>query len=1448
MANTEGLPDEALSTLLTLSQDDVKTGTGTVPSLPPERRTTSSNPETSRFPRKYLARREQMMELGEGETPAAKVIRSSKPPAIRSSVSLNKISVGGTRQNMDASSHFPVDLSSKDTQNPVDDGEYQDTGNESNIETNRRPVILAESIRERLINHASEDLQQRSTTGRVKISRFKQRNLNKNAASPPTSGFPSLDLAPVGSLTRKGRGGQSRDPQIAHAQMNKLPSKPDATKSDADNSEQAGVQRAADSMLANMSLAEIQDGIDEIKSILSPASIKFLQNRRQNKKEQPPKPNAAQESSIPNTALSTSRTVLSKQAEIEVEEQNARKEKEQTAQILSSVRTPEDMDEAYDKALSLGLATELPASTLPTNSDDRSGENNLDSNDITMLTSLLRSTALRQRLLGIKSLCNILQAKVDSMIESRRLSSFTGDKKIECEETDFPPLLPVALRCLLDDSIGISHTTVGCSLLSLTLRCIDCLLMICVHPHHLICVDHTTNKGIKEDPFFISLASFMSDISHIPSGSDLYPPATIKPLGDEGLTKGCYRADSSAASAESDSKAFYSDPAWTLLSRMRIIPCLSDALKCTLKHGSLDATMPLETIIRNICGILTLLSVRSPGVAGAIAGHKDLLPLLISYCLSPNTNNATPGASVFRVSLALPALKLMCILAQQSKDIAKLEPFTSIIPDLQAFLCLGSPNKEEVELQSWSLIMIRILIRYGIATEHAQSLIQFHLSSTQIALEYRNDIYCQYYAVFSRLCDLSKADPSQIPNGKLEAIQEQESEDNLVLIGVWLASSATRIAKSLVTSMEKCHSTSTKKQMSMKLAASELTFLSSYVIATNPSNSNPVREEMKASFVPSITPESCNEVHNTVMKSDLFKFALDIALEYAFCDNWSVSRTNHDNVLEREAVACLLVDSFIKFHLAIEQNELVRGELTNAILKAMKKARTTNRSFALVGDLIHPSRKNWFIRAEFGILKFLCSSETWADTSLVMLFAFSLLGRLEIGDEALASFIFSQDRLFRVDAVIKGIDCKPLSSGSFLQSAFLVELNTPGERNAQLNHSLSLYSTAAQLSSLCTRVGQISRASNAFLLPLGGIWLWNVLSSTTTDAVVMNEQTQFVQRTIYIVSHALVLTMSLEFASPGVNINNGTKLYHIANVCLYPEVVLQDDFIQFATALLYNQFAGASTGSDVVWDFISACHHHSRLSRTKTKSGDATDASVLKVGVDFGTLSAEEFSALNDFVGDMCDCYIEYGAQYNAFTKIMRFLLRHEFPTKITCSILLKLHPILNVLTIDEEREETYSALFQSASGGLPSIDGSRRDRGDLLDSFSDALRKRDKELSRSDYIYLLAISALSRNLSSSLQRCECGVEAMKHRLLGIHESVFYDIHNVSSKVLSGNGSKESLINCVMDVCLNENEGLMRQPKCAQLEWNWDGNNKQALWDKAMSSLNTINTGTTSSS
>jgi hypothetical protein len=627
----------------------------------------------------------------------------------------------------------------------------------------------------------------------------------------------------------------------------------------------------------------------------------------------------------------------------------------------------------------------------------------------------------------------------------------------------------------------------------------------------------------------------------------------------------------------------------------------------------------------------------------------------------------------------------------------------------------------------------------------------------------------------------------------------------------------------------------------MKLAASELGFLSSYLSVTRSSSNNPVSEEMKSSFVPEITKESCVEVHNAVLATGLLTYALDIALRWAFCSDWKCANAETGvNDVDEEAIACTFVASFMNFDFSIKREGMNRLECINTVLKALGDAVVKNQSTTSEIKCINPSRRAWFVDAEFNVLKFLCRNQT-PDQKLISVFSFSLLGRLGVGDEALAGFIFENEKLFQVNDIINGVKCEHLANATFLQNVFLKELNNPDERKSQMNHSLHLnkMSTSGRLSTLRSGFSSGGQAEKAVLLPLGSTWLLNVLSSTTIDSGAACDDMQSARNTIDIISHALALVLNLEFPSSYTcNMNNGRKLYHLANVCLYPEGVLRENFVHTSVTCLYKHYVMMGSKTTLVRDFISACHHHSRLSKTeKNRAGRLVDL-IDGTQDESSIISSEQLRALDDFVGDMCDSYIEWGAQYDVFSNFMRFFLRTEFPSKIISSVLSKLHPVLNVLTLDEDRDATFSSLVCSVSGGLPSFDNTQRDHSSVLDSMSDVLKKRDRELSRNDYIYLLAVSVLSRNLSSSVQRCECGVEAMKHRLSGIQESILYDIIRVCEVFLGGDGSKDTLIHCVMDICLNEKEGLNLQPESVQLEWkSIAGKEQEVLWNKAMSCL-----------
>lgn len=1483
MANTEGLSDEAVSSLLTMpSPEEEKQLHSARPqkqtATAPARKTKQKAPA---FPRRSLARREQMMELGEGETPAAMVIRSSRAPKIHS-VSSTKKGKGKARvAEKDNSEQPPFDNAGE--ANPAGESNRNDMGAPSDDgdraeKPKHKPVMSSDRIRERPMvddtNSSRKTFSSSTTTSAIpRESRFKQRNRNKNGGAVPTvGGFPSLDIAPVGAFTRKGRYALVQDPpQVPHRGGASGPheSMPEAAVNRSKNAknEANGAGTASHSMLANMSLEEIQDGVEEVQSILSAGSIAFLRKRGRQKQAESKKlamkgapRNHCQLNPPKQSSSLKSDRLMTKNEEIQLEETRAHEEKEKMAELLSSVRTPEDMDRVYEEALQLGIASELPASSLDTGSEENLdyGEGmNERLKNLHIATSLLRSTAPRQRVLGARRVCDILEEDVTEFTERRHKHSFSES----CDEREamrkkYPQLLPVAVRCLLDESIATFQTSGGRLLLSIVLRCIHALMSLFVHPYHAINVSPMMSTG-DDDPFILYQTCFMSDVSHIPPGTELYPPTQIKPLDQEDTKNAsCYRADSSAATAESDSKAFYNDPAWTLLSRMRMLPCLSDILVCLSTDYSTGLLIPAVTI-QSICGILAMLVVRSPGAAGAIASHKGIIPFIVSYCLSP-ANGVTPTEHIrtknkdykdgnsdwlFNTEVALPALTLLCHLARQSRDIAALEmPFQEVIPDLLAILCIDTVNEKESKIQIWSLLLLRILMRYGLAIEHVQSLINIAAPRVEV-MKPESSLAAHYLLLFANICDASKIVQQNENDQNMPTIPE--AVDCLAMSGVWLSSSARNCAISFQTVVHGCG------KEHIMLASSQLQLLSSYISTATPT--------MTASSIPIVSKESCLEVIDAALKSAMLGNALSIALGASYNAYWGTFNHSKAYSLEEEAIGCSFLSSFMSFVKisGLDSGSAFKETLFDKIIGCLERYSSHNRLPATthLSSSTHPARQSWFIESEFSILNILCGENSIKDDQLPLLttFAFSLVGRLSIGHEALAAFIFSQKKLFEV----KGKE----NSGQSLQALFVMELLSENDRKLQLSHSSNLFMHGpgyalnnGSLNSLrCTADfvgGSNDSERETYFLPLGGIWMWNVLSSTINSDQSFNAHTGEDQNDDglqHILSHTLNLLIELELEPRSdltKSLNDGTKLYHTSHFLLLPEKILSNDSIGSALDVLFKRLTSLPESS-LISDFIKACFQHSRIStegKNIASKNDGTGATEKKL---FDLIDGEqslpdgyskdELKALVDFVDDMCNAYIEYGGQYTTFTNFVRLFLRQGFPSKVISAVLMKLNPILHVLTIDnEKRDDLFFALSQSISGGLPSIDSSHRDPSNVLDSFSSSLKKRDKELMRNDYVYLLAVAVLSQNLAFSSHRCECSLEAMKNRLSGVNDSVFNDITRVSEDFLrNGNGTTADLITCVFVVCTESRSGTIKE------KWNVDEN---SVWIKVVDSLKDIPT------
>lgn len=1451
MANTEGLSDEALSSMLAMpSPDEEKRQRATVRSQHGARR--ANPPQPPSFPRRSLARREEMMELGDGEAPSAAVVRSSTAPKVHFASSTKKV-------------HKRVEVVQDNDEQPEEVGSSSHEHVQKLINDQR--VILSEYIRERpmVANNTIDTNSSSSSSIKPRESRFKQRNSNKNngLGIPTSGGFPSLDIAPVGTLTRRGRplsgvkstscvGGTGRVEPQTYA----------ATKGTKPASAAAGnyIGVTSDSMLSNMSPDEIREGVEEIKSILSSASIEFLKRRGRQKRATSTEQSTHQY--IAHDALPIKQTI-SEHGDVQLEEKRALEKKEKLAVVLSAVRTPEDLDRVYNESLQTGLATELPSSTLGTVGDPAVDEDGIDDRmkNLHTATSLLRSTAPRQRLLGAKCLIGILEEDVNELEVKRSRNSFSdAHDERETMRQVYPPLLPVALRCLLDESIATYQTPGGKLLLLTTLRCIHALMTLFVHPYHVICLN-TKSMGWN-DPFVLYQTCFLSDISHVPPSTELYPPTKIQPLEIEGVgSTACYKADSSAATAVSDSKAFYLDPAWTLLSRMHLLPCLADVVLC-LSADYRKGVALSESSIRSICGILAMLTVRSPGAASAIARHKDILPFLISYCLSPSDdvisnecdpNNGTDEMNddLFNAELAMPALMLLCQLARQSRDIAELEmPFQTIMPYLQAILSAEA----ESEIQTWSLILLRILMRYGIAIEHVQSLISIAAPKVEMMRSESRSV-AHYLTFFATICDASKR-IQQNENG--QTFSTSDADGCLAMTGVWLSASVRNCFAEFrnVVKRSGIHR--------MKLAAAQLRLMSSFTSTAMPT--------MGEHSVPIVPNDSCLEVINAALKSEMLNVALTKALATALNASWQNCTSSQTHSLEEEAIGCLFVSAFMNLVRTVgdDINIGMRSELTNIIINFLE--RLDGRSTLAVRRKecsFHPVRQSWFIEAEFSVLSFLCDERLKVDVNWPMLssFAFSLLGRMNVGHESLAEFVFGRHNLF----ILKDTTDHSELSCQSIQTLFQREL-TFGDRALQLIQSSNLffmrdlYTGSTKLESLRCTADFASRSNSGedkdrFFLPMGDLWMWNVLSSSTSSQLGLSCKIAEADNDalLDVLSHTLHLLLQLEvFSNESFyvrSIESGSKLYHLANVCLLPEFILSDSDICVTIDLMFRRFTGFEgsvvADSSLIKGFVKSCFEHSRISKeSKSQDDESLNAEHKLNNLLINPLpshdgySKDELKALDDFADDLCNAYIEYGGQYPAFTNFIRLFLRHDFPAKVTNTVLTKLHPILHVLSIDgEDIKALQFSLAQSISGALPSLDSSRRDPSSVLDSYSSALKKKDKVLLRNDYVYLMAIAVLSRNLASSSQRCECGLVAMKNRLTGVSDAAFYDIVLVAEKILLvGAGTRELLITCLMDICMDSKQGLIAQDETTRNDWIWSSD-KENVWTRVVESLRASSKG-----
>jgi hypothetical protein len=134
---------------------------------------------------------------------------------------------------------------------------------------------------------------------------------------------------------------------------------------------------------------------------------------------------------------------------------------------------------------------------------------------------------------------------------------------------------------------------------------------------------------------------------------------------------------------------------------------------------------PEPELLSAICGMLSMLSIRSPGAACAIAQQANILPILISLSLTPGAHyqdvdtpeedTSTTTTFVVDPKRALPTFWLLCTLIRQSRTVAmEARIMESVLSSHHIYSILGmeAQTDEEFEVHRWSLILWRSLLRY----------------------------------------------------------------------------------------------------------------------------------------------------------------------------------------------------------------------------------------------------------------------------------------------------------------------------------------------------------------------------------------------------------------------------------------------------------------------------------------------------------------------------------------------------------------------------------------------------------------------------------------------------------------------------------------------------------------------------------------------------------------
>lgn len=1196
-----------------------------------------------------------------------------------------------------------------------------------------------------------------------------------------------------------------------------------------------------------MSTGEIQEAVQELHQALSPEMVAFLQQRGKSKQ---PAPLPMKQEPVPlDPPLTT--MPASNSSEGTFRNDTSMQEKERLASLLSSIRTQEDLDAAYE--------TEIRRTATHGSLQDPMMEDETK-DDWEVAVRLLRSTSSRQTVWAARGVCRHLQAQVRKVRFPPE--SGTATAATEPSPLEIPTTLSVSLRCLLD-----APTTTGLVLHTYVLGALEALLQLQAHPEHVVYIN-PTNTTTTTAITTVCQEYFLEDAVATRPPFECYPSAAndVKPVALAGVGEAAvaYSTSSSATSAQEDGAAFTRDPLWTLLSRMKILPRLADLL---LVHGML---VPVEAIQAS-CGILSMLSMRSPGAATAMVQHKTLLQTMLRQATLvppiPDEKSdwtvASSGCVFLDPSRAIPGLVWLITIARQSRLVAASLPVDDFLPLLLALDEGGSEEEQrkECEMKRLGLQLWRILLRYGLGLTNLQTYISLSIPHLATVRPGPRSLAVEFSTCFANVLHCAKISVKKLPPPTMLA-SEQEQECLLSAFD-WLSTSVQQTMEHL--KKQRRIDDGSDSPPGFRLVASRLRLVHGYAatleqrILNEPTGDDPHEQTTRAL-------EELVHVTKSILESGILESALRLVPPCRLCLS---TETNDCDTgqgigvpLQQEASACACLESFaslLAVVLRLKSKMLSSGGLVDSsltqFLRIVQDWMQSDFNVSPSRDNL-TSRRGWLNKTFFAMCNCLVMSVTdyISDTAGHLLervrsFAFALLARLESGEEAIAAVLFSSDILFRSDFSL-------VKEESPLSTFFMRELCTSNIARRQLDHSFKLLNGFGittdgwgpfELESLLSEGHGGTGADSAnLLLPLGKMWIWKVLSSTNsseTSATSAKNERGEIQLYSDTLSTCLALLVQMEKESLehetdyhyASQVPMGSKMYHLLNICLQPETFIREGRTGTLWSTLYDLYMdGAKLESDSFFRaFSTACREHCRVEQRGTtmpnQPSESADTEKLWKIVTGDKKLSEELEAVKDFAIECCTAYTEYGAQYAAFTKCVRVFLSNQFPAKIRIEAVRRLRDVLHVLTLAEEENSPYGPCMQAVLESML-VGTCSADPPELLDLISSTLETRSGSVSsqvllthvnngRPGFFYLFAVMLLSRRLASSVRRETAGTKRWQQWFHESDNDTTFLVVEIATKLLSLTDNE--VVATVMEVCKDDCHMKSQDLKKGPREATW---------------------------